>query len=171
MAESIENKVINLIKVAEDRYYRLLLMVGESGSGKTSAIQNLANQHKTASININFCLSEALLNLTERQRKLELPEILRRTIESRGNKAFLDNIEILFDADLDQNPLLLLQRLSRNLTIVASWNGKFENGKLTYADLGHREYKSYDITDTTDVLIVSMSGETNLDFNTETGIS
>jgi len=52
--------------------------------------------------------------------------------------------------------LRLLQGLSRNLTVVASWNGTIEKGKLTYAEPGHREYKSYDLTDT---LVVSMSGE------------
>ncbi len=57
--------------------------------------------------------------------------------------------------------LRLLQGLSRNLTVVASWNGTFEKGKLTYAEPGHREYRSYDLTDT---LVVSMSGEATVRF-------
>ena len=33
----------------------------------------------------------------------------------------LDNIEVIFDVALKQDPLRLLQRLSRNKTVVAAW--------------------------------------------------
>ena len=74
---------------------------------------------------------------------------------------FDDNLEILFDKDLKQDPLRLLQSLSRNRSVVASWNGKKLKGKLTYAELDHPEYRGYDLDDT---LIVCMDGTTTIDF-------
>lgn len=136
------------------------MIVGKSGSGKTGVIQNLAQLYTTIPININLCLSKELLELTKKQRQLKLSEILAQAVTGAGEKVFLDNIEILFDVELKQDPLRLLQGLSRNLTVVASWNGTFNNGKLTYAEPGHREYRSYDLTDT---LVVCMSGETTID--------
>jgi energy-coupling factor transporter ATP-binding protein EcfA2 len=156
MADLIENKVTQFIEAAEQLYHRLILIVGKSGSGKSSVIQNLAKQHHTKPININLCLSKALLELTEKQRQLKLSEILAQAVNGNGDKVFLDNIEILFDVELKQDPLRLLQGLSRHLTVVASWNGIFEKGKLSYAEPGHGEYRSYHLTDT---LLVSMSGE------------
>jgi hypothetical protein len=59
----------------------------------------------------------------------------------------LDNLEILFDKDLKQDPLLLMQGISRNFTIVASWNGTWTNQRLTFAISGHPEYRFYDKID------------------------
>jgi len=161
MAESLEKKVTRSLEAAKVLYHRLVLVVGKSGTGKTSVIQNLAKSHDVDPININLYLSKELLELTETQRKLKLAEILAQAVNGNGDQIFLDNIEILFDVDLKQDPLRLLQGLSRNSTIVTSWNGTFEKGKLTYAEPGHREYRSYDLTDT---LVVSMSGEATVDF-------
>ncbi|HZJ90162.1 MAG TPA: BREX-3 system P-loop-containing protein BrxF, partial [Oscillospiraceae bacterium] len=94
-----------------------------------------------------------------KQRQLKLAEILAEAVNGKGNKVFLDNTEILFDVELKQDPLRLLQGLSRNLTVVASWNGTFEKDKLTYAEPGHPEYRSYDLTDT---LVVSINGEATI---------
>ncbi|MCH7944758.1 MAG: BREX-3 system P-loop-containing protein BrxF [Armatimonadetes bacterium] len=55
----------------------------------------------------------------------------------------LDNIEILFDVTLEQDPLRLLEGVSRNRTIVAAWNGTLENGYLSYATPDHPEYRRY----------------------------
>jgi hypothetical protein len=55
----------------------------------------------------------------------------------------LDNIEILFDPALQQDPLRCLQGVSRNRTIVASWNGSARDRMLSYAEPGHREYRRY----------------------------
>lgn len=161
MAEPIENKVISSLKAAGELYHRLVLIVGKCGTGKTSAIQKLAKLHDTDPVNINLRLSKELLALTEQQRQLRLSEILARAVNDAGEKVFLDNIEILFDVGLQQDPLRLLQGLSRNLTIVTSWNGTFDKGRLTYAEPGHCEHRRYDLTDT---LVVSMGGEATVDF-------
>ena len=32
---------------------------------------------------------------------------------------------------------------SRNHEMIVSWNGSYQKGRLTYAEIGHHEYKSY----------------------------
>lgn len=161
MAEPIENKVSRSLKAAEELYHRLVLIVGKSGTGKTSVLHNVAKLHGAAPVNVNLRLSKELLELTEKQRQLKLSQLLAQAVNGTCEKVFLDNIEILFDVQLKQDPLRLLQGLSRNLTIVASWNGTFDRGKLTYAEPGHREYRNYDSTDT---LVVSMGGKATIGF-------
>jgi hypothetical protein len=72
----------------------------------------------------------------------------------------LDNLEILFDKHLKQDPLRLLQGISRNRSVLASWNGTTAGGRLIYAETGHPEYRSYDLADT---LIVGMDGTSTVD--------
>ena len=46
-------------------------------------------------------------------------------------------------AELAQDPLKLLQSLSRNRTVVAAWPGNFDGVSLTYAEPGHPEARRY----------------------------
>ena len=54
----------------------------------------------------------------------------------------LDNMEVIFDVGLKQDPLRLLQGLSRNKTVVAAWNGSIveEQGLYHYRWCGKSRY-------------------------------
>jgi hypothetical protein len=157
MAEPIHDKIKRSLQAAEGLYYRLVLVVGNAGSGKTRVLQNVVNDiGGTSFININLSLSRELLELTTKQRAIRLPEILNRIVEKAQSPVVLDNLEILFDKDLKQDPLRLLQGISRNRAVVASWNGAMTSGRLLYAETGHPEYRSYD---SVDALIVEIRGE------------
>jgi hypothetical protein len=85
-------------------------------------------------------MSQALLELPIQRRESRAQRIFGDIIrdfagdENPQNAVILlDNLEILFDKDLKQDPLLLLQGISRNFTIVASWNGAWANQRLTFA--------------------------------------
>lgn len=166
MAEPIHDKINRSLQAAEGLYHRLVLLVGETGSGKTGVLRDVAEEFGTSVINVNLALSSELLELTAKQRSLRLPGILEAVARDEGRgmsketdslaPVVLDNTEILFDKDLKQDPLRLLQGISRNRAVVASWNGTMTSGRLLYAETGHPEYRSYD---SVDALIVEMRGE------------
>ncbi len=160
MSESIQNKIKRSFQSTEGLYYRLVLLVGKIGSGKTAVLHDVADDFGTSVININLELSSELLGLTDKQRPLRLPGIFDEIVNKAKLLVVLDNLEILFDKDLQQDPLRLLQGISRNRTVVASWNGVFAGGRLLYAETGHPEYRSYD---SVDALIVSMDGIATVD--------
>ncbi|MBW2068237.1 MAG: BREX-3 system P-loop-containing protein BrxF [Deltaproteobacteria bacterium] len=148
MAEPLVDQVLQKIDEVRELYYRLILLVGPAGSGKTSVLQEVSVVSSAPLINVNLELSRRMLDLTERQQTLRLPRLLGEIVgEVTGELVLLDNIEILFDVHLKQDPLRLLQGLSRNKTIVAAWNGTIVGGYLTYAEPGHPEYRRYPIRD------------------------
>lgn len=144
MAAATSEEIIDRIKQAHELYHRLVLVVGPSGSGKTSLLQEVSKQTGFRYINLNLELSRVLLELTERQRILRLPLLVDEIIGQTGDQVVLiDNLEILFEVSLKQDPLRLLQQISRNRTVVATWNGTMAGGYLTYAAPNHPEYRRY----------------------------
>lgn len=162
MVETIHAKVTRSTQAAEGLYYRLVLLVGETGSGKTSALRCVAEELETSVINVNLALSSELLELTARQRTLRLPSMLDKITSNAQSLVVLDNLEILFDKSLKQDPLRLLQGLSRHRTVLASWSGSATSERLVYAQSDHFEYRSYD---SFDALIVGMDGTATVDNN------
>ena len=109
-------------------------------------LKEVQRQTNAPMINVNLELSRRMLELTERQRTLQLPKLLGEVVSSASiDLVILDNIEMLFDTHLKQDPLKVLQGLSRNTTIISSWSGTIDNGSLIYAAPDHPEYRKYPV--------------------------
>jgi len=148
MAEPLADKVIQKIDQAAELYHRLIMLVATAGTGKTTALQDVHERTGAPLVNINLELSRRMLELTERQRALQLPRLLSEIVNAYPADAILlDNIEVLFDVSLKQDPLRLLQGLSRNKTLVAAWSGFIDGEHMVYATPGHSEYRRYPLRD------------------------
>ena len=144
MPESLADQTVRKVEQASELYHRLVLIVAPAGAGKTTALQDVRNRTGASLVNVNLELSRLMLELSERQRTLQLPHLLREIVGNGGDEMILlDNIEVLFDISLQQDPLRLLQGLSRNRTVVAAWNGTIVDNYLTYAAPEHSEYRRY----------------------------
>ena len=147
VSQSAVDAVLQLLQSADATYYKLILVVGKPETGKTAVLQSVAEKLNTSVINTSLELSARLLELTSRQRALRLPEIFTDAVTSENKAAILDNLEIIFDRNLQQDPLRLLQGISRNRQVIAAWSGALEDGKLIYAEPGHAEYQRYSVND------------------------
>ena len=153
MAEALADGVIRNIGQAAELYHRLVMLVAPAGSGKTAALQDVHERTDAPLLNVNLDLSRRMLELTERQRALQLPHLLSESVNAaQADVVLLDNIEVLFDIFLKQDPLRLLRGLSRSKTIVAALSGSIDGEHMVYARPDHPEYKRYPLQD---FLIVS----------------
>jgi hypothetical protein len=151
--EQLADQIMRQIDQAAMLYHRLILVVAPSGAGKTKALQEIAKRTGFRCINVNLELSQRLLDLTERQRILQIFRVLSDIVGKDDEQVvLLDNTEVLFDVSLKQDPLRCLQGLSRQTTVVAAWNGTIEHGYLIYAAPDHPEYRRYPAGD---LLVVS----------------
>jgi hypothetical protein len=141
---SLGFRIQEVLPRTKGEYYRLVLVVGPARSGKTTALTDLSKRHGWPRLNVNLLLSEKLLDLTQRQRAIGVSRILDDIVRAQqSDVVLLDNIELLFAKELEQDPLRLLQSLSRNRTIVAAWPGHLDGDALSYAEPSHPEIKRY----------------------------
>lgn len=155
MPDPVPDQIVERVGDVRDRYHRLVLVVGPEGAGKTAALRAVAERLGVPCINLNLELSQKLLDLTDRQRSLHVQGLVEDIVgEAGGDLVLLDNIEILCDPKLQQDPLRCLQQLARHRTVVAAWGGAVvddgtASAALTYAAPGHPEYRRYPANDLT----------------------
>lgn len=125
---------------------RTILLVGSHGSGKTQVLTKVAEDLGTTRVNLNLELGNRLNEVPEKRRALKTPSFLDEIIDTyqEGEKPLiLDNIELLFSPELELEPLSLLEDAGRRTMIIAAWPGVLQNGSLSYAEPGYKEYKTY----------------------------
>jgi len=148
MLESLADQIIQKVDDVATLYHRLILVVAPSRGGKTRALREVSQRTGFPYLNLNLELSRQLLDMTERQRLMRVSRLLGDMVNAQAAPAvLLDNTEFLFDPALQQNPLLLLQNISRNKVVVAAWNGALEKDHLVYASPDHPEYHRYPARD------------------------
>jgi len=159
MTKSTSEKIIEKIQQAYEFYHRLIIVVGQSGVGKTATLREIHQERSIPLINVGLMLSRQMLELTEKQRTIQAARLLEHLVADTGeDTVLLDNIEILFDTALKLNPLNMLRKISRDKTVVVSWNGMVEDGYLTYAVPDHPEYRRDKIEDTIIVMLINDEG-------------
>jgi hypothetical protein len=132
------------VDVAASYYYQLILLVGPPGSGKTRRLRRFAQERGCSPVTVGAQAAAALLEFSEHQRPQRIASVVADIVDARPEPVvLLDDIELLFDPSLETDPLQLLQRLSRNRMIVATWPGRYVGNVLTYADSGHPEHRAY----------------------------
>jgi hypothetical protein len=160
MDNSLPHRIAEQVSVAAGLYHRLILVAGPPRAGKTTALRNLAEERSWPLVNVNLSLSEQMLELTSKQRALKLGRLLDQVAKQHeGEVVILDNTEILFSPELQQDPLRLLQRLSRNRTVIVAWAGQLEGENLNYANPSHPEFKRYNKPDAVIVSALDARGE------------
>ena len=148
MAVPLAERIMTKLEHAAELYHRLVVLVAPAGAGKTAALQEVQRSTNAPLLNVNLEVSRIMLDLTERQRALQLPRLLSQIVNaSTSDVLLLDNIELLFDVSLKQDPLRLLQGLSRNKTLVVAWSGLIDAESLMYATPDHPEYRRYPLQD------------------------
>ena len=145
---TFQDELFERIELAPAQYHRLIIILNSTGQRSGAISDAMAEKLGIARLNLGLLISQKLLELTDRQRSLRLPQLVDQVITEQGDKpVFLDHIEILFSRELKQDPLRLLQGISRNKTLLVMWNGQVTAGSLIYASPEHPEYRKYPVQD------------------------
>lgn len=143
-----ETHLERALTTASTLYHRVVFLVGATGDARSEVLAAIAGKRNWPIVNLGFAFSQQLLDVPRRHRAVTAPQVLADLLGGvGGNVLLLDHIEVLFTPELAQDPVRLLQGLSRNRTLVVSWPGVRDGTTLIYAEPGHREYYKQPIAD------------------------
>ncbi|MGQ7890680.1 BREX-3 system P-loop-containing protein BrxF [Paenibacillus sp. WC2504] len=138
MSIKLENLRIEISNVINQRY-KLLFLIPESTTQQK--LINDLNHEGIPTVNIGLYLSEQLRLIPSDKRPYDVAKWLRQAInEQKNDVVCIHSIEYLFDTELKQNPVKLLEANSGNTVLLVVWPGKGEQGVLYYATPEHQEY-------------------------------
>ena len=92
-------------------------------------------------------LAKAIIKVGEKNRQFKLKEYLEEIIMSLPTDVVLTDIDILFNPSYKIDVLKLLIVICKAKSFSVFWPGVVSDGKLTYAEDGYKDYKTYSIND------------------------
>ena len=142
MAETLADIIMRKVSEAAGLPCKLVVVAAAYGSsygaGKTHALHAVHVRTGAPLIDLESVLSDRMREPTEKQRPLELPQLLGDVVSGVvGDLVLLDGAEVLFHTGL-KNPLHLLQDLAKDKTVVVAWQGCVSDGRTISAPNGRR---------------------------------
>lgn len=114
------NEKINELK---DAKHKLLLVIGQPGSGKSKLVREYSQETGVPIVD----LDKIFANTPSDQLMNEMKKFLSTYHQS---VLLLDNKKILYAKNSTIDLLAFLKELSEQITVVATWNGKIEDGQV-----------------------------------------
>lgn len=153
-----EQQIAQALAIVPSRYHQLVFLIGLSSDVRSQALTAFGEKHHAPVINLGLMVSQQLLDIPRRHRALKAPQILAEFLAGiNAGVLLLDHIEVLFAPELAQDPVRLLQGLSRNRPLIVSWPGAHDGTTLLYGQPDHPEYYKQAIPDLVHVEIAGLA--------------
>jgi hypothetical protein len=110
--------------------HKLLLLIGRPGSGKSKFLYNYSREKGIPILNLDSILGEKIPEGKDANYVYAFTQGFLSTYTPE--EILLDKKKILYQKDSDIDLLDFLRELSQSKTVVATWNGYTENGKLVH---------------------------------------
>ncbi|WP_050636680.1 BREX-3 system P-loop-containing protein BrxF [Candidatus Stoquefichus sp. SB1] len=111
------------IEELSDAKHKLLLIIGQPGSGKSKMIRHYSEETGIPIVD----LDKIFINTPSEQLMHEMKNFLSTYHQK---VLLLDNKKILYAKNSQIDLLAFLKELSEDIIVVATWNGKIEDGQL-----------------------------------------
>ena len=104
-----------------------------------------AFQKMTEPKSVSKELAEGLLACKENRRSMKLEQIFNSVLDKYPDGVTIKDIDVMFNPDykVDVLKILIAARKRKRYSVI--WPGRYEDGKLIYAEEGYPDYKVYEI--------------------------
>ena len=111
------------IQKLNEKENKLLLIIGEPESGKSKMIREYSQETGIPIIDMD----KIFINTAPDQLMNEMKNFLKTYHQK---VLLLDNKKILYTKNSEIDLMAFLQEISKDIPVVATWNGKIENGEV-----------------------------------------
>lgn len=123
-------------------YYPCCLLVSRDVAVLAQATVEVKRLFSWQVISIDDVVCEKLLPLSVTARAAQVDRLINIALQTyEPGPLLVIDTDVLFEPSLQLDPLLLFQRASRQLPLVVTWAGSFEQGRLNYAVPEHAHYR------------------------------
>ena len=133
------------IQKLNEKENKLLLIIGEPGSGKSKMIREYSQETGIPIID----MEKIFINTAPDQLMNEMKNFLKTYHQK---VLLLDNKKILYTKNSEIDLMAFLQEISKDIPVVATWNGKIENGEV-YHIRKDKDSLVYPVTDAFEYIV------------------
>ena len=133
------------IQKLNEKENKLLLIIGEPGSGKSKMIREYSQETGIPIIDMD----KIFINTAPDQLINEMKNFLKTYHQK---VLLLDNKKILYTKNSEIDLMAFLQEISKDIPVVATWNGKIENGEV-YHIRKDKDSLVYPVTDAFEYIV------------------
>ena len=124
---------------------KLTLIIGKPGSGKSKMIREYSQETGIPIIDMD----KIFINTAPDQLMNEMKNFLKTYHQK---VLLLDNKKILYTKNSEIDLMAFLQEISKDIPVVATWNGKIENGEV-YHIRKDKDSLVYPVTDAFEYIV------------------
>jgi hypothetical protein len=119
----------------------LTILTRYADSGLHERVLQFGRSRRLARVSLSQVLAQYLMEVSVPDRVRAVQEFCLEGAEG----CLLDHIEILFDPQLQVDPLRWLEQRARDREIFVVWPGEYDGQKLSHAEPGHPEHQKFDL--------------------------
>lgn len=120
----------------------MMIIAGSRGSGKTRLAKTLAEKGLGTYTSLSLVLSHYLMTVNLSDDAGWMTGFVASLVSSVGSEKplILDNIEAVFQPELQLNPLRWLLQIAREVPLVVVWPGAVSQGEFVYSTPNRPDY-------------------------------
>ena len=128
------------IEKLNEKENKLLLIIGEPGSGKSKMIREYSQETGIPIIDMD----KIFINTAPDQLMNEMKNFLKTYHQK---VLLLDNKKILYAKNSQIDLMAFLKEISKDIPVIATWNGKIEDGQVYHIRKESGDHLIYPVSD------------------------
>lgn len=96
-------------------------------------------------VSINIALAKELEALRPKRRTMQLEACFQRVLDGLPDHVVIKDFDVIFNPAYKIDVLKMLAAACKRKPFSVIWPGRYEDGKLFYAEEGYPDYKVFDI--------------------------
>lgn len=97
-------------------------------------------------ISLNVELAKKLSAIKPNRRTMRMEQCFQQVVLTLADDVLIKDFDVMFNPEYEVDVLKVLCSVARNKLFRVLWPGKFENGRLIYAEEGFCDYRAFEIS-------------------------